>query len=101
MRPADGRFALRGSREDTGSCDQWIAWSQTFYDAFRYNNLRQTLNESVKLYREKTSLLQFVNPVHVWRNALRGRRAWTKQLAVPDSEPPDSAATAALERPRE
>ncbi|WP_371648046.1 MULTISPECIES: hypothetical protein [unclassified Streptomyces] len=42
--PDDGHLILRGSREDTEECDDWAAWSQSIYNAFRDERLCQTLN---------------------------------------------------------
>ncbi|MFG2486901.1 hypothetical protein ACGFSI_29625 [Streptomyces virginiae] len=51
--PKDGHLVLRGSSEDTGKCDEWVAWSQTIFEGFNDVLTCQVLNESVQLYEKK------------------------------------------------
>ncbi|MFF7713447.1 hypothetical protein [Streptomyces sp. NPDC007988] len=51
--PKDGHLVLRGSREDTGACDEWVAWSQTMHVAFTDELTCQVLNDYEDLYEKK------------------------------------------------
>ncbi|MFE0273814.1 hypothetical protein ACFWZY_17100 [Streptomyces sp. NPDC058992] len=52
--PEDGHLVLRGSPEESQVCDEWVAWSQTIYNAFIYDKpLCQTLNDAPEIYERK------------------------------------------------
>ncbi|WP_266616999.1 hypothetical protein [Streptomyces sp. NBC_00047] len=51
--PDNGQLALRGSHEDSGKCESWVAWSQTIYVAFKDPLLCQVLNDYEELYEKK------------------------------------------------
>ncbi|MFF4285988.1 hypothetical protein ACFY0R_11770 [Streptomyces sp. NPDC001633] len=56
--PADGRLVIRGSREERRTCDEWVAWSETIYQAFRNPVTCQVLNDQQSLYEKK-----FINAI--------------------------------------
>ncbi|MEU9311732.1 hypothetical protein [Streptomyces sp. NPDC048256] len=64
--PDDGRLIIRGSREDTGKCESWVAWSQTINEAFKDPLLCQVLNDYEELYEK-----DFVKAVRETRACLR------------------------------
>lgn len=43
--PKDGRLVLRGSDEDTGKCEDWVAWSQGIHDNFNDKDMCQILSD--------------------------------------------------------
>lgn len=59
---------LRGSPEEVGVCDEWVAWSQTIYQAFVYDKLLcQTFNDAPGIYEKK-----FVSAIRDSRACLPG-----------------------------
>jgi type II secretory pathway pseudopilin PulG len=64
--PDDGQLIIRGSGEDTGKCESWVAWSQTIYEAFKDPLLCQVLNDYEELYEK-----DFVKAVRETRACLR------------------------------
>ncbi|MEU9541024.1 hypothetical protein [Streptomyces mirabilis] len=51
--PADGHLVIRGSREESRTCDEWVAWSETIYQAFRDPVTCKVLNDQQSLYEKK------------------------------------------------
>lgn len=56
--PNDGHLVIRGSREESRTCDEWVAWSETIYQAFRDPVRCQVLKDQESLYEKK-----FINAI--------------------------------------
>ncbi|WP_225821400.1 hypothetical protein [Streptomyces naphthomycinicus] len=51
--PDDGHLVLRGSREESRTCDEWVAWSETIHRAFQDPVTCQVLHDDEPLYEKK------------------------------------------------
>ncbi|MGW8971934.1 hypothetical protein [Streptomyces platensis] len=51
--PGDGHLVIRGSRDESGTCDAWVAWSETIYESFQNPVTCQVLKDQKSLYEKK------------------------------------------------
>ncbi|MFG2831159.1 hypothetical protein ACGFWI_27400 [Streptomyces sp. NPDC048434] len=51
--PGDGHLVIRGSRDESDTCDEWVAWSETIYQNFRNPVTCQVLNDQQSLYEKR------------------------------------------------